>query len=301
MIITHQNPDFDAIASVWLLKRYYGNLEEESVEFVNTGNPDKEKLKKALAVVDTGKEYDISRLRFDHHHLPGQAANNTCAARQVWEYLDWRWSKGEEGNVSHLLPLIDLVLAGDTGRDAAKLSRDLGIHALLSAFKAEIKERGEPGDDGQILEFGFRLLDLLDLRLRHQVQAQAELDEKVVYKSSDNLVWAIRHGSTGATFAAYEQGARIVVFEGEPIEVEGGTTYPVGIMRAGEWQEPHVGELAERVAVSISKPFADEIRRWYKHQAGFFAGRGTAKAPVLEPVTIDITALANAIDAAWAR
>jgi hypothetical protein len=294
MIVTHQNPDMDAITGVWLLKRfgYYG---DDPVVFVNTGNPNPEILAQATAIVDTGREFDPGRHRFDHHHLPGAAANDTCAARQVYEHLV------VDGDINHLEPLIDLVFAGDTGRQEAGVSREIGLHAIFSGWKAWWSEQNpdERLPDDVALAYGFGLLDVLEVRLRKQAEARAELNEKTVYKSEDGLVWAIRHGSSGSTFAAYDEGARVVIFEGEPIEVEGGTTYPIGIMRAGEWQEPHVGNLAEMVA--ISRPFAEEIGRWFKHPAGFFAGRGTAKAPVFESVTIDIAALAEAIDAAWVR
>lgn len=293
-IITHTNPDLDAIASVWLLKRFgVGGLENEPVEFINTGNPDAEKLEKAAAVVDTGRQFDPDKRRFDHHHLPGQDANNTCAALQVYRSLD--------AEIAHLEPLINLIFAGDTGRSEANASREVGLHAILSGYKAWFSEQNPDVrlSDEAILAYGFGLLDVLEVRLRELRLACAELAEKTVYKSDDGLIWAIRHGSQGSTFAAYDEGARIVVFEGQPVEVEGGTTYPVGIMRAGEWQEPHVGELAERVA--LSRPFADEIGKWFKHPAGFFAGRGTAKAPVFEPVEIDIVELASAIDATWLR
>lgn len=294
MIVTHTNPDFDAICSVWLLKRF-GGLENESVEFVNTGNPDAEKLEKAAAVVDTGRKLDSINRRFDHHHLPGQDANDTCAAMQVYQSLK------NFIDIAHLEPLVNLIFAGDTGRSEANASRELGLHAILSGYKAWFSEQNPDVrlSDEAILAYGFGLLDVLEVRLRKQAKARAELAEKTVYKSVDGLLWAIRHGSQGSTSAAYDEGARVVIFEGEPISVDGGTTYPIGIMRAGEWQEPHVGELAERVAVS--KPFADEIGKWFKHPAGFFAGRGTAKAPVFEPVEIDIAALAEAVDATWLR
>lgn len=294
MIVTHMNPDLDAICGTWLLKRF-GGLENEPVEFVSTGNPDAEKLEKAVAVVDTGRQSDSIKRRFDHHHLPGQDANDTCAAMQVYQSLK------HFAEIAHLEPLISLIFAGDTGRSEATASRELGLHALLSGYKAQFTEQNPNVrlSDEAILAYGFGLLDILEVRLRKQAEARTELAEKTVYKSDDGLVWAIRHGSQGSTSAAYDEGARVVVFEGQPIEVDGGTTYPVGIMRAGEWTEPNVGELAERVAVS--KPFADEIGKWFKHPAGFFAGRGTAKAPVFEPVEIDIAALAEAIDATWLR
>lgn len=294
MIVTHTNPDFDAVCGVWLLKRF-GGLENEPVEFVNTGNPDAEKLEKAAAVVDTGRKLDSVNWRFDHHHLPGQDANDTCAAMQVYQLLK------NFADIAHLEPLINLIFTGDTGRSEANASRELGLHAILSGYKAWFSEQNPDVrlSDEAILAYGFGLLDVLEVRLRKQVEARTELAEKTVYKSDDGLLWAIRHGSPGSSFAAYDEGARIVIFEGQPVEVEGGTTYPVGIMRAGEWQEPNVGELVERIAVS--KPFANEIGKWFRHPAGFFAGRGTAKAPVFEPVEIDIAALAEAVDAMWLR
>jgi hypothetical protein len=227
MIITHTNPDLDAITGVWLLQRF-GGMELERVKFVNTGNPDNELLAKARAVVDTGKVYDAKQLRFDHHQLIGKNATNTCAANQVYWHL---WSL----EIEYLKPLIDLVFYGDTGNPKANPSRELGLHAILSGWKAWNSERGgEALTDRAILYYGFTLLDFLEVRLRKQAGAKAELEEKVVYKSKDGLVWAIKHGSQGSTFAAYEEGARVVLFEGEPIDTPNGITYPIGIMRAGE-------------------------------------------------------------------
>lgn len=306
MIVTHTNPDMDAITGVWLLKRF-GGLAEEPVTFVNTGNPDKEMLEKAKAVIDTGKEFDPEALRFDHHHFPGQEANDTCATMQVFGYV--YQSRPE---LIYLKPLVDLIFAGDTGRSEANASRELGLHAIFSGWKAWYSEQNpdERLPDDVILAYGMSLLDQLEVRLRKQAEARAELSEKVVYKSDDGLVWAIRHGSQGSTFAAYEEGARLVLFEGKPLEVEDGTTYPVGIVRAGEWQEPHIGELVEIIKGQLinytatdsqAESIYGEFDRWFLHPAGFFGGRGTAKAPVFEPVEIDLAQLAELVDKSWRR
>lgn len=299
-IVTHTSPDWDAITGVWLLRAYGGHLGLVPVKFINTGNPDPAILEGALAVVDTGKEYEPTMLRFDHHQLPGDASNQTCATRQVWEYL-----KNEGQDVAHLKPLIDLIYCGDTGRKeaGADWSREIGIHALLSAYKLWHKEVKQVIlSDEEILFWGFSILDMLDLRLRKQAEIRAELADKVVYKSADGLVWGIRYGSTGSTFAAFELGARLVVFEGEPLEVEGGTTYPIGVMRAGEWNEPHTGKLVKYILDRpIGPDYKEELATWFLHGSGFFSGRGTAKAPVFKPVEISLTTLASYIDIAWER
>lgn len=297
MIVTHVNPDLDAIGATWLLKRF-SNLVESEVRFVNTGNPDPALLEEAQAVVDTGKEYDPIRLRFDHHQLPGQQSNDTCATKQVFDYLLPR-----NPTIAYLSPLIELIFAGDTGRQEANYSRELGLHALLSGFKSSASDKDIKLQDQTIMMFGFDLLDMMESRLRHQAVAKAELAEKVIYKSDDNLVWAILEGSQGSSYAAYEEGARIVIFQGEPIETENGLSYPVGIMRSGEWQEPHCGQLVQLVQNNLEgdEPMYHELNRWFRHNSGFFAGRGTAKAPVYEPAIINLGLLAMMIDGVWKR
>ncbi len=296
-IVSHQNPDWDSITSTWLLSQH-GGMKFKFAEwrFVNTGNPDKEVLAGGSAVVDTGQVYDLSRLRFDHHHLPPDQANETCATSQVFGYLMDLYPE----KVAHLSPLVDLVFAGDTGRKEANFSRELGLHALLSAFKSKFKEvHGTFAPDKEVMDWGFHMLDLMDFRLKAQAGARAELSEKTVYKSDDSKVWAIKYGSVGSGFAAQERGAILTVFEGEPIKDQTGQiiSCPVGVMRAGENSHPHVGNLIGKVIEKVTDPdIKEELASWYRHPAGFFAGRGTAKAMDPRPVKVNLAEVAGLID-----
>jgi hypothetical protein len=292
MIVTHTSPDWDAIGAVWLLKRY-GGLADHDVAFVNTGNPDPALLAEAAAVVDTGREYDPARLRFDHHQW---ARLDTCAAWLVFEHL------APNGELVHLAPLNALILQGDTGGRAygAEWSRLTGIHALLSIRKAG----REP--DAALLAWGLSILDDLDAHLRAHYTARATLEQYTVYRSADGLVRGLRGAPQGATFAAYDDGARLVLFTSES---EG--TVSVGVMRGGESQEPHTGHLVNGLlndgeaeaswAPRWDTPEYAEMARWFRHPAGFFAGRGTAKAPDPTPLTADFTELCRYLDEAWKR
>ncbi len=298
MIVTHTSPDWDAITGVWLLDRYHKS--GIMVDYVNTGNPDREALQEAFAVVDTGGAFDPDDLRFDHHQFKGARASETCATEQVFNFL----RGGNHLELEYLRPLIDLVLAGDTGRAGAAESRQLGIHAQLSSFKASV--RGQEDSDEMTMNFGFSILNALVSHLEAQAKAKAELAKKVVYKSDDGLIWAIKHGSIGSSFAAYEEGAVLVVFEGSSIEVADGTTYPIGVSRKGEATWPNVGGLIEGIAEqklyqSDNDPMAQELDRWFCHPAGFFAGRGTPKSPVFAPIKVELVELAKAIDGAWTQ
>lgn len=295
MIVTHTSPDWDAITSVWLLQRY-GGLNDSSIVFVNTGNPDQEALTQATAVVDTGRVLDPTRLRFDHHQLPGQEANNTCATWQVFSHI------APNGELDYLAPLNALILNGDTGGKnyGAEWSRLTGIHALLSVRKAR------RDSDALLMAWGFDILDDLATHLKARQEARETLERYTVYRSEDNLVWALSGAPQGATFAAYEMGARIVVFHSEQEN-----SVAVGAMRGGEGIEPHLKQLVLGIlndaecdapgSIAWGSPEFTELARWYLHEAGFFAGRGTAKAPDPTPLETTTEALAKVLDLAWKR
>lgn len=292
IIVTHTSPDWDAIGAVWLLMRF-GGMEGAEVRFVNTGAPDAAVLAAADAVVDTGREYDPLRLRFDHHQFSGAAASETCAAFQVVQHL------APNGELVHLAPLNALILHGDIGSRAygADWSRLVGIHALLSVRKAR------KAGDLALLSWGMDVLDDLAEHLKARYEAREMLESCTVYRSDDGLLVALREAPIHATFAAFEAGARLVLFQSASE-----ATNTIGLQRAGEWQEPHCGGLVSSLLNDydcglddISADMYGELATWYRHQAGFFAGRGTAKAPDPRPIAVDLADIARAIDAAWQR
>lgn len=292
ILVTHTSPDWDAITATWLLMRF-GGMEAADVEFVNTGAPDAAVLASADAVVDTGRIHDHARLRFDHHQLPGRAASETCAAFQVLQHL------APNGELVHLAPLNALILHGDIGSRAygAEWSRLVGIHALLSVRKAR------KAGDLALLTWGMDVLDDLAEHLKTRYEAREALDACTVYRSEDGLVIALCEAPIHATGAAFEAGARLVLFQSCSEE-----TNAIGIQRAGEWQEPHCGGLVSSLLNDydcglddISAATYAELATWYRHQAGFVACRGTQKAPDPRPIEADIVDIARAIDAAWQR
>ena len=117
-----------------------------------------------------------------------------------------------------------------------------------------------------------------------------------VYRSDDGLLVALKNAPRDATFAAHENGARLVVFADYERNA-------IGVMRGGEGQDVHCGELVNAVVNDPTAPtdLGSELDTWYRHQAGFFSGRGTDKAPREDAIDVDVIDVARAIDAAWHR
>lgn len=283
-IVGHVSPDWDAICSLWLLQRF-GGFASADIKLVNTGSPDPAVLAGAAAVVDTGRIYDKYNNRFDHHQFVGAAANETCAARQVWMHF----KTGVD--LEYLAPLIDLIYAGDTGKPGAAQSRQLGIHALLSGEKAS-----GSGDLG-IIAFGYDILDALATHLKRADEARMSLAEQTVYRSVDGLLIALNDAPQGATDAAFEAGALLVVWH-NPMD----GTVAVGISRAPGRSGADCGRLVKAVMWANAGTLVwEEVSTWYRHAAGFFAGRGTPKAPDPRPLDVPLADIAAALDAAWLR
>src|SRR3990172_5055768 len=79
-IVTHLAPDVDAVASVWLLKRFLSEWKDAKLAFVPAGRTlDDEPVDSDLNIlhVDTG----LGKL--DHH----QTDEDTCAAVKTIEYI----------------------------------------------------------------------------------------------------------------------------------------------------------------------------------------------------------------------
>lgn len=138
-IVTHTDPDLDAIVSAWIAQDFLFRDRESEVMFVSRKVP-KELMLHAECLVDVGNTYCPENYRFDHKPPAFENRNSTCATRLIWEYL---LSIGTA--VASLEPLVQITYQGDTHRnsEALKQSRIDGPHAKLKQLKTEHKDTTE--------------------------------------------------------------------------------------------------------------------------------------------------------------
>jgi uncharacterized UPF0160 family protein len=144
LCVTHTNSDGDSALFAWLVSRFPRHFEETTHKFINLAAPAPELLAFADFVGDCGGKYDPERGRFDHHQLLPAEARSTCAAKMLFDYLI---SYGYK--IEYLTPLVLLIWQGDIMSQESEQSRELGLHALLSAYKAERHS------DPEILDFAW--------------------------------------------------------------------------------------------------------------------------------------------------
>lgn len=160
-IVGHMSVDWDVITALWLGIEYdnWPGL----ILLPPSGLRNSLVLHKAHAVADNGGELDWSRCRYDHHHL-GDGANLTCATYEVFKHLHHQRKAPE-----FMEPIIQLVLAGDTGHPSANQSRQIGMHAALTGLKLQGKK------DPELLHICFNLLSGLKYGIADQPDVMTRL------------------------------------------------------------------------------------------------------------------------------
>ncbi len=174
-IITHINPDLDAVCSVWLIKRFLPGWQEAEVDFCEAG------LTFNNEPVDSNPEIlhaDVGLGKLDHH----QKNDYLSASKLCWEYIK-EIRKGEEfKNLEKkaLERLVEVVTeidnAGDLSWFEAKNDRyEFYLHNLIEAW------RGLVFDDLSVITEGFKMLDGVLLNLKNKIKAEEEIKKALVF------------------------------------------------------------------------------------------------------------------------
>lgn len=182
IIVTHLSPDFDAITSVWLIKRFLKGWSEAVIKFVPAGSTLNNKppdINKNIIHVDTGLG------KFDHH----QTNENTCAAKKVFQFLKQKkLLKRKE-----ILPLERLVgLVNDIDHfgevffpDPTHDRYELMIHQIIENSKNIIN------DDEKLIEIHIQNLDFIFQGFKNKIKAEEELKKGLIFQSKFGLAIAL--------------------------------------------------------------------------------------------------------------
>lgn len=183
IIVTHCSPDWDAITSVWLIKRFLQNWENAKVVFVPAG----ERIRGSKAH-ETGEvieqigndevmHVDTGLGPLDHHQTSDM---NVCGASRTWDFVKTQHEGGERWLVraDAIERIVNVIVAIDHfqevyWKDAAADYHEFSFLGILEGLKYQ-----KPGEDSFYAMFGMECLDALLYDFENRAWAEKEIKEK---------------------------------------------------------------------------------------------------------------------------
>lgn len=280
MLVTHQNPDMDAIGACWLLKRF---LEEDFHEaeyyFVPAGD-------EVLDAVLTAKGYkreevvhvDTGLGIFDHHQ-PGHTRRDS-ASLLVYEYLCQRYPDLENdealGRVVDFLNETDHF--GSYWWPEANNDRYMfGLEEVLSGLRS-----GKQFTDRELVEFGMVCLDGAFTSMK--IKVSAEEDVKALgqeFETKWGKALAIENSNDAVMKLAQRMGYEIVVRKDKEM----------GNIRIKAAPKDEI--MLDTVFEEIKE--RDQEGTWYYHPSGHMLINGSKKHVGQKPSPLSLVEVVEII------
>ncbi|MGI8420101.1 MAG: hypothetical protein ACR2LN_05670 [Candidatus Levyibacteriota bacterium] len=188
IIVTHTSPDWDAITSVWLLKKYLAGWQDADVKFVPAG----QKYQNREVKIKEAGEDPIERIGedeiihvdtgmgpLDHHQTQD---TNVCGASRTWDYVQEALKKAKDRltpeHKEAISRIVKIVVDTDHFKevfwpDAAADRYEFSLLGVLEGLKY-VKQ----GNDIAYLEFGIECLNALVATFENRIWAEREIQEK---------------------------------------------------------------------------------------------------------------------------
>ena len=273
-IVTHLSPDLDAIASVWLIKKYLPNWNDAQVKFVPSGttldnqSPDSDK---DVIHVDTGLG------KFDHH----QTNDYTSATKLVYKYLMGR-DYIDEKEIKPLEKIIEYVNSTDHFAevfysDPEADRYDFMIRQLVDGLKVINR------DEAKLMEIIFLLLESALIVFKNKVNAEEEINQGFVFKSYLGRSLAIESKNEEAVKLALKKGFTLVIRRHPEVGFTRIKTIPD--------KKYNLRPIYEKILE------VDKKGSWFFHISGHMLLNGSSGNPKLIPTTLSLNKIIEIVKA----
>lgn len=215
LLVTHTNPDLDAVSALWLFKRFVDGWEDAELRFVLAG-----KSYKTTNHYDQIIHVDTGMGEFDHH----QDNRNTCATKLVFDYLvqyEGKSGKAPYGDVKHiqreaLARMVAVINEIDHFRqvyfpDANADYHQFHLDDILGGLNLVLTDTGS--GDIELVDFGTTALDGIYRVFQNKVRAEKEIEKGGVIEVKTRFGPAIgfETGNDAVLDIAQKQGFVIAV------------------------------------------------------------------------------------------
>jgi len=274
VIVTHKNPDLDAIMSAWLLIRFdqsrYGDA---AFEFVPGGTT----YKNLPVDEDQGVVHvDVGYGKYDHHQA---GSYGTCASKLVWEALI------KEGLIAPtdmaLRQMVEYALAIDLFVDCEWAEAGQARYAFTLSEIVPALHRLQIHDNEAVLRMVLIQLDGVYQRLKDMYKAKEEIAQGIEFASPWGKGLAVESGSDDVHKTAQKMGYKIVV------------------------EKTNKGYVKIKIVPGLNKTLkdlydkivaVDGVEKWFYHNSGQMMLNGSSKGPSVEPSSLTISEILTMIN-----
>lgn len=266
-LVTHKNPDLDAITSLWLLVRFdQSHYGDAHLEFIPASTTYKN------LPVDSDPEVvhvDVGYGQFDHH-LPG--GYETCAAKLVYEHLVAQGLVAPSDTA--IRQMVDFALAIDRFEDSSwdeplAIRYAYTLHEVIPALHTLAVM-----DNEAVARYVFIYLDGVYQRLKQVVKAEEEI-------------------KTGAEFS-WEKGRGIAMLSAnsEAIKIAQKKGYSLVILKHPDYGHMRIKAVPEK-NIDLT-PLYDKILKhdkpdqWFLHASKQMLLNGSDKSSPKEPTSLGL-------------
>ncbi len=170
IIVTHLKPDLDAVASVWLIRRFWPEWSEAEVKFVPAGSNYQSQENEEVITVDTGGG------QFDHHQASkGQVV--TSATKLVWQ-ATFKMRNFKETEKEALNKMVDVITQIDNFRELAWPEADSDKYTFLLSEIVDAWSGIYSQDYLRVATLAGLALDGVLLAFKSRVRAEKDIKNK---------------------------------------------------------------------------------------------------------------------------
>ncbi len=182
IVVTHTSPDWDAITSVWLVKKFLPGWENAQVQFVPAGerlagfkwrgkdsdSPIEQAGDDEVIHVDTG----LGPL--DHHQTSDK---NVCGASRTWDYVKSKVKGGErwEDKSEALSRIVKVVVDIDHFKEVFWENPMADYHEFSLLGVLEGLKLQKPSQDNLYVDFGIQWLEACLHNFENRIWAEKEI------------------------------------------------------------------------------------------------------------------------------
>lgn len=294
IVVTHTAPDWDAIGSVWLIKRYLPGWQDAKVEFVpagtrRVGSTDLSTLNDPVEEIDKDEiiHVDTGLGPLDHHQTSDR---KVCGATRTWDYVQLQLQvAGEEmkrERVEAITRTVQIILADDHFREVFWADPAADYHEFPLIGLLEGLKEAKPDQDDFYIEFGMQCLDAIVHTFENRIWAEKEIaDHGETFKIKMGKAMAFETINDGVIKLAQKMGYLLVVRK-DPRK---------GYVRIKARPESGPEDNIDLTAAYEELVKIDPEATWFLHVSKKMLLNGTPKNPKMIPTKLSLQEIVDVL------